>query len=454
MNINEMTHRKTVYPAAGSAYTDSESEASTSRGSGDDDLMYVQNGIGRCHRPYRVAATAGTGASPAQQWKTRPSQKRDIVDENGNVIPPTGRDRGSISKSSQQAFNHIFSQPFKHTRTVDSTDVETDTIADTFTPTNSVFFSDTNQTIGTVPQQTPLAAGTNKTAPKKRMGRPVGSRNKIKKTTTGERDGSVQNTGGNLEGKHFSSAEGLYLAKAWINQSMKGTNQSEESMWAGIAEYCDEQYQFKRQPSAMRAKWSTLRKGVHIYLGAEEHVRAGNNSGRTEEELIEMTMTLYKVKGGRILPNGERKDCVEFKYVDAARYLADYPKFGGITEEEEGRAIKDAMKPGGTSPSKDEDVPYKRPKGVKTQRREQFKIKVNERKELDRNQKQKNLENSTKAMNRLATCQERERRGERNFRLMKLLSKDSEQYKRLLNLMMCEVDNEKELKNDSDTGEG
>lgn len=61
----------------------------------------------------------------------------------------------------------------------------------------------------------------------------------------------------------------------------------------------------------------------------------GNNSGRTDEELMEMALKYYRVKLGRTMPIGERKDGEQFKFLDAENFLSDYPKFGGLSEEEE-----------------------------------------------------------------------------------------------------------------------
>ena len=84
--------------------------------------------------------------------------------------------------SSHEAFNDIFSQPFKHNRTVDrdGTELETDTTAlDPFKQTNSVFYSDNNESVSTVTTLTepvtPVPPRVVGTATKKRMGRPVGS---------------------------------------------------------------------------------------------------------------------------------------------------------------------------------------------------------------------------------------------------------------------------------------
>lgn len=48
-------------------------------------------------------------------------------------------------------------------------------------------------------------------------------------------------------------------------------------------------------------------------------------------------------------------------------------------------------------------------------------------------------------MNRLANFEERDRRAERNFRLMQILPKEYERYKQLFHMIMDEVETEKKL---------
>lgn len=59
-----------------------------------------------------------------------------------------------------------------------------------------------------------------------------------------------------------------------------------------------------------------------------------NNSGCIDEELMEMKMTYYIIKEEIKMQNVERKDGTEFKYLETVTFLSDYPKFGGLSEEE------------------------------------------------------------------------------------------------------------------------
>lgn len=79
-------------------------------------------------------------------------------------------------------------------------------------------------------------------------------------------------------------------------------------MWDGIFEFCDSRFNLNMEASEMKGNFCSFRKGVSIYLGVKKHVYSSYNSGRTEEELVEMKMDLYKVIAERMFPNGERKE--------------------------------------------------------------------------------------------------------------------------------------------------
>lgn len=53
--------------------------------------------------------------------------------------------------------------------------------------------------------------------------------------------------------KGFTENEILALAKAWIEQSGKGCNQSEKSMWSGIKSICQAKYNVRRTASSLRS---------------------------------------------------------------------------------------------------------------------------------------------------------------------------------------------------------
>lgn len=115
---------------------------------------------------------------------------------------------------------------------------------------------------------------------------------------------------------------------------MKDTNQSKDNLSTEISEYCESKFELNRMPLALKAKWCSLRKGVSINLASKGQIMKGKNSGRTEEALMEISMTYNRLKVRRKMPNGERNNGAEFKYLEAAKFLNDYQKFGGLCEEE------------------------------------------------------------------------------------------------------------------------
>lgn len=73
---------------------------------------------------------------------------------------------------------------------------------------------------------------------------------------------------------------------------MKGTNQTEDSMWEGVAEHFKEKFALNKLPSAFNSNWCSLRRNVDICLAVKEQVMNCNNNGRTADELEEVTRKL------------------------------------------------------------------------------------------------------------------------------------------------------------------
>lgn len=65
---------------------------------------------------------------------------------------------------------------------------------------------------------------------------------------------------------------------------MKGTNQSDDTMWKEIMEYSKSKFIVVRTPVLIEIKVVHYEEDVTHYLAAKEHVMNGNNSGGTEEE--------------------------------------------------------------------------------------------------------------------------------------------------------------------------
>lgn len=76
-------------------------------------------------------------------------------------------------------------------------------------------------------------------------------------------------------------------------RSMLVTNQTEEEMLKGICDKYHEKFDIMQLHSAMKNKWcrfTEVGKLFAMYLAASEPVINGNNSGGTDEELVELKM--------------------------------------------------------------------------------------------------------------------------------------------------------------------
>lgn len=448
MNVEDLTIPNTYsYPPVPETLSDS------SRGSGDDQVMHSEPNPGPCGMNPR--RRRGDGID--NEWKRRVSQKRDHIDGNGNIIRPS---------EEQNRFDALFNSQFNYKPV--EVDVETEPNPNTplsyansdhstiplTTDRSSVFYDTTRdeskKNVECENNGRPDSSGVEKK--KKRKGRPKGSRNK-KNIEENTNDIQICMENNDVqEGRHFSAQEGLILAKAWIFQSMKGTNQTDETMWNGIKEHCAVEHKLNRTSGALKSKWCSLRRHVMIYLAAKEFVMNGNNSGRTEEELMEMAMKLFQARAGKVGKDGVKQDACAFKFLAAANYLSDFPKFGGLTAEAEETAIKEAMKSSSSRSgfdSNEEVIKYTRPKGVKAVKKEMYRKKTAENKNRSEKHKQNNWEKSTRAMHRLANGQERDRRAERNYRLLQNLPNECAAHKEIMAAMLKEYETEEVLKNDS-----
>lgn len=106
----------------------------------------------------------------------------------------------------------------------------------------------------------------------------------------------------------------------------------------------------------------------------------GKKSGPTDEEFMEITMKYYRVKAERKMTNGERKHVEKFKYLGAETFLSYYPKFGGLSEEEGDKQMKEVMVPEINSSGEEDEVTYKRKIWINEMRRDIFKKNGSEKK--------------------------------------------------------------------------
>lgn len=188
---------------------------------------------------------------------------------------------------------------------------------------------------------------------KRRRGRPKRARNR--KTITRKYDsvydaspdntwnGITQDNDHRRKGRHFSEREELCLAKAWVLQLHKHPSQMEKTMWGGIAECMEVQFNLKRAPVTYRVKWQILQRQAIIYLGAmsaANNRKQGRKCGLNAEDVEQLTMRLYCLRAGRKNKNGHIISVPPFKYISAAHYLSRLPKFGGSDESVQCRPTK------------------------------------------------------------------------------------------------------------------
>eukprot|EP00171_Calliarthron_tuberculosum_P002976 IDg2976t1 len=89
-------------------------------------------------------------------------------------------------------------------------------------------------------------------------------------------------------GKAFSADEMLHLAKAWIQQSAKGCNQHERSLWEGIADICKNKYNMERTSASLRSTWNRTAREAQHFIASRMRVRAMNISGADDDMLEEI----------------------------------------------------------------------------------------------------------------------------------------------------------------------
>lgn len=241
------------------------------------------------------------------------------------------------------------------------------------------------------------------------------------------------------EGKTFTGAEALYLAKAWVEQSQKGPDQTESGMWDGIVEHCDLQYGMQRTAGALRVKWQALAREVQHYLGARKAAHNKPRSGSTEVDIEELTMRLYCARAGRKDSNGHDVYALPFKYVEAANFLASHPKFGGRSEADEKRLRDSAMgreESGDGEDTAASGVGRKRPRGVKADKRAVQKARGDAEVADTLREIKEELSKNTAVMRSVAEGQEKSRLHDKNVMLLQVLPPDSEVYRNVLKKVM------------------
>lgn len=153
----------------------------------------------------------------------------------------------------------------------------------------------------------------------------------------------------NRSGMHYSEFEALCLAKAWVFQSQQLT-QTVDRIWIGIEETCREKYGMARSRESLRAKWAIVAQDCQLWNSCYRQAEKINQTGNiSEKRLQKMTHALFQSR--------RRKDKetnpgigINFKYIDAAKFLCTIPKFGhvdgdgGVTINRTGSTVGEAVK--------------------------------------------------------------------------------------------------------------
>lgn len=247
---------------------------------------------------------------------------------------------------------------------------------------------------------------------------------------------------GRREGKHFKHEEAMWLAEAWVRQSLKGPNQKEEGMWEEIADHLRKEHGTTRSLNSLRTKWSTLAHDVQCYLAARNHVMQRPPSGQTQEGLDKIVMQLYCSRNKRVDAEGIERHATPFKYVSVADFLERYPKFGGLavegtrSETERGRKRSGAVVLGS-----DEDGGGRssagRPRGIKATKREEYRKQREDVMTERLGSISDGLERSSAALERIATTQEKGTEQDGDFMLLQVLPRGSPEYNAVLQRFMA-----------------
>ena len=74
-------------------------------------------------------------------------------------------------------------------------------------------------------------------------------------------------------GKAFTSEGILALSKAWVEQSSKGCNQNERSMWRGTELIFRDKYNLKRSAISLKSTWHRTTREVQHFISSRMRVR-------------------------------------------------------------------------------------------------------------------------------------------------------------------------------------
>lgn len=139
---------------------------------------------------------------------------------------------------------------------------------------------------------------------------------------------TIKNTKkGKGRGKAFTEDEVLGLAKAWIQQSGKGCNQHNRTMWKGIEDICRTNFGMDRTANSLRSTWHRVARETQHFIAARMKVRAMRISGANDETLEEIVQEQYRKKAGKKGPDGRLIYAQPFQWISTADFLSDHDKF-------------------------------------------------------------------------------------------------------------------------------
>lgn len=155
-------------------------------------------------------------------------------------------------------------------------------------------------------------------------GRPKGSKNKSRTQVAPPAAEDPAKAKG--RGPSFTPHEGLVLAKAWASQSSKGAYQREDSFWGEIEAFCGT-HGVKRSRDSLKTQWRRMGRQCQSFIHCRAAVRVQRSAGTSGETFDDAVMNMYRQKTGRVDMNGIYQYATPFKFVEAAEFLQQQPKF-------------------------------------------------------------------------------------------------------------------------------
>ena len=106
--------------------------------------------------------------------------------------------------------------------------------------------------------------------------------------------------------------------------------QTDDTLWSGVASFCQEKYGMKRSKASIRCKWGPFALDCQLWNSCYKQVLKLNRTGNMQKDsLVKQAHGIFQ---SRRRKEKERNPGIgtTFKYVEAAEYLAKIPKFGDV----------------------------------------------------------------------------------------------------------------------------